>query len=795
MKLANLWRRRKSVIVAWCTSYVVVVFFPVLMSVVMYREAHTNLKSEISRASDALLQQARGTIDAQIERMQRMSTEVTWNLNVQDLFYSNKTDNEAMYTAYRIAKEFNIFRTSYTSIGDFYVTWDKQQNVIIPGSIKDFGVAFDSLHNTGAMTYKQWEDTVVHADNKRFMVLPRVGADKPYESLALVTHMPGKINGASPGSVVIMSDISWFQKAAESILGFNGGQLFILDEDNRVLIANPGAVPSEAMLKLLEDIDAAAADSSPSFTTAGDNSEMFYLPSKVSGLKYVSVIPGQIFWQKAEYVRRFTTVSILCSVAGAALLTFFFMRRNYSPIRQLVQTLSGEHKDQKPGSPVNELGFIQHAVAHALSEKEKISLQLQKQSLIVRSNTLNRLLKGKADPLVPFDEAFLRFNIHFETEDFAVIVFYAEEPEEEEALGYGEKELQRIITGVLEELLAARLHAGYTTEMDEMMACIVSFSEEGRTNREEELQEILAEAKLMVLESCGVKLALACSGIHQGLEGIAAAYQEAMDAMEYRMVMGKPEIIFSHVMQREGAAEDHLGYYYPLEVERQLINFIKVGDFGKARTVLDEIADRNFNKPMASITVARCVMFNMISTMIKTMNEIGGMEESFLLKNPRWMEQITASRTIKEMYEQLLLLLKEVCLYASSQIASQVTQVKAESMRGMIGEVTRFIHEHYQDYNLNVNMIGKEFQIKPSYLSQMFKNITGEGMLDYIGQYRVLKSKEIIREQQLSIAEIARLAGFTETATFIRVFKKHEGITPGKYKEMELLKNSGGSPL
>ncbi|MNC71576.1 Arabinose operon regulatory protein [compost metagenome] len=82
-------------------------------------------------------------------------------------------------------------------------------------------------------------------------------------------------------------------------------------------------------------------------------------------------------------------------------------------------------------------------------------------------------------------------------------------------------------------------------------------------------------------------------------------------------------------------------------------------------------------------------------------------------------------------------------------------------------------------------MIGKQFDLKPSYLSQIFKNLTGEGLLDYIGKHRVEMAKLLLREQSMSITEISRLVGFTEAATFIRVFKKYEGITPGKYKDLE----------
>lgn len=787
MKLGRLWRRRKSVIVAWLISYTAVVFFPILMSVIMYLEASINLKSEINRANDALLKQVRDTVDTQIERMKRMNTELTWNLKVQDLFYSKKRDNEARYTAYEIVNEFKVYQTSYSSIDEFYVTWDSGQNVLFPGSVRELHVTFDAVHNTGELTYTEWEQKLLQGSGSRFMVVPRFGTKSSNQALALVSHLPASILGKSPGTVVIMTDVTWFRKAVANILGFSGGELFILDESNQVLISNSGSPPSAA---LLERLNRTAQEESTTSVEV-DGSELFYIKSGVSGLKYVSVIPSDIYWKKAEYVRRFTYISILCSIAGAGVLTIFFTHRNYSPIRKLVQALSGNDKEQRIHSSVNELGFIQNAVVHALSEREQIARQLLKQSHMLRSNMLNRMLKGKRDPHIPIDEAFSRFDIHFESDDFAVILFYAEEALEfsaddpEADLQSEDKQVHFIMTSVLEELVGNRLHRGYVTELDEMHACIVNFSSNGQEHYSKDLLTITLEVQQQLREQYNIRLSISYSGIHQTVDGIAQAYQEALDAMEYKLVLGKPEITSYEEIQKDVLTENQLGYYYPLQVEQKLINYIKVGDFDKASAVLKDIADRNFNKPLSSITLARCVMFNMISTMIKTINEIGGMEDSFLAKNPRWMEQIAACRTIREMYGQLIFLLKEVCEYASVQITSNATNNKTESVRGLVAEVMEYVKNNYQDINLNINMIGKQFDLKPSYLSQIFKNLTGEGLLDYIGKHRVEMAKLLLREQSMSITEISRLVGFTEAATFIRVFKKYEGITPGKYKDLE----------
>ncbi|MED4780966.1 helix-turn-helix transcriptional regulator [Brevibacillus choshinensis] len=59
----------------------------------------------------------------------------------------------------------------------------------------------------------------------------------------------------------------------------------------------------------------------------------------------------------------------------------------------------------------------------------------------------------------------------------------------------------------------------------------------------------------------------------------------------------------------------------------------------------------------------------------------------------------------------------------------------------------------------------------------MFKSQIGEGLLDYIHKYRIEQAKPMMRGKLVSIAEIACLVGYNDAATFIRVFKKYEGIT------------------
>ena len=98
--------------------------------------------------------------------------------------------------------------------------------------------------------------------------------------------------------------------------------------------------------------------------------------------------------------------------------------------------------------------------------------------------------------------------------------------------------------------------------------------------------------------------------------------------------------------------------------------------------------------------------------------------------------------------------------------------------------IISYLQEHYTDKNLNVAAIGEEFGYVPRYISKIFKDETGVGLLDYINKMRVNEAKAIMKDKKRVLEEIAELVGFTNVNSFIRVFKKYEGMPPGKYRDM-----------
>ena len=67
-------------------------------------------------------------------------------------------------------------------------------------------------------------------------------------------------------------------------------------------------------------------------------------------------------------------------------------------------------------------------------------------------------------------------------------------------------------------------------------------------------------------------------------------------------------------------------------------------------------------------------------------------------------------------------------------------------------------------------------------MSLVFKNIMDCNFKEYLSKIRCQKARELMEQNQnLKISEIAAMVGIQNVNTFIRVFKKDCGISPGQY--------------
>ncbi|HCJ58815.1 MAG TPA: hypothetical protein DHV55_16770 [Clostridiaceae bacterium] len=94
-----------------------------------------------------------------------------------------------------------------------------------------------------------------------------------------------------------------------------------------------------------------------------------------------------------------------------------------------------------------------------------------------------------------------------------------------------------------------------------------------------------------------------------------------------------------------------------------------------------------------------------------------------------------------------------------------------------------YMHKYYSG-NITIDDICGEIYLSPSHFKRAFKNKTGNTPYQFLTEIRVDKAKEMLKNKERTIREVARLCGFVNSGNLSAVFKKHIGISPSEYRKV-----------
>ncbi|CAM4326929.1 response regulator transcription factor [Paenibacillus alkaliterrae] len=138
-----------------------------------------------------------------------------------------------------------------------------------------------------------------------------------------------------------------------------------------------------------------------------------------------------------------------------------------------------------------------------------------------------------------------------------------------------------------------------------------------------------------------------------------------------------------------------------------------------------------------------------------------------------YFKAIEESRHVHEAVARL----DEFIAEADKCIAGKAAQPGNANMKKLL----EYIDEHYAE-PLNLTEMAKHFHFNPSYLSSYFTSHNNEGFIEYLHRVRTEKAAELLRKGEATISEISGLVGYSEHSYFCKVFKKHTGISPSRYR-------------
>jgi LacI family transcriptional regulator len=153
---------------------------------------------------------------------------------------------------------------------------------------------------------------------------------------------------------------------------------------------------------------------------------------------------------------------------------------------------------------------------------------------------------------------------------------------------------------------------------------------------------------------------------------------------------------------------------------------------------------------------------------------------SSIVPNPRevtdravaLLDQLIAGRSPASPYEWI----------APTGIATrQSTDVLAASDPNVI-RALRYMWDHVAE-DLSVDQIAKAVEVSRRTLEKAFRRELGRGINQEFQRRRLEKAKELLRQTDAHVAEVAEAMQFSSARQFCRAFRESFGMTPGSYRK------------
>ena len=148
--------------------------------------------------------------------------------------------------------------------------------------------------------------------------------------------------------------------------------------------------------------------------------------------------------------------------------------------------------------------------------------------------------------------------------------------------------------------------------------------------------------------------------------------------------------------------------------------------------------------------------------------------------------QITAEYTSKthktNCYLDSLMLKLLDCLVENYQLNQKSMEAYETENDARMREIMQYVLANL-DQEISLNELAEQMFVSTSTLSRIFKKNTGVYFADYVMQLRIKTALGLLKYSEQNMTQIAMTAGFSNSASFNRAFRKVMGETPSEYRE------------
>ncbi len=726
-------------------SFVVAFILPVFVIVAFYYFSSNVIAKQVTKSSDNLLQTIQSVCDDQISMYRNELKTFTYDEEVRELGVLNQTDGTEFPLYHnlsdKVIESFGMFGQLGNEVKDIFLYFPQIDRIVS----RREGVLRYSV-------YMEQHYTDGHSHNQLKTFLQTIEDSGEYtdgsalwgDNACLLATRCWKNDPSCAAIIGMWLDLNAISEKVASVDWQHGFEWAILDSNNEV-IKSAENVSNDVILQYV------VANS----REKGSILNTMY--SEETGWRYVLYLPDSIIRQAANPIRIFFAITIVTCVLLGVIITMKFTRVNYMPIQDTLQYItkkSGRQENSQAGNEyqlirkyVDELITSKGALERSFSANEKHRLLA---SVLIRPDIAPS--KKIRSILVPFATGCNKVALIQEKYPAAP----AEDTEQDRKLK------QFIVDNVLTELLSEQFECQIINMENSQAMMIHSDSFEGKR---EVLEECIQTFQAFLQEKFNICVTVTVGGSHDGLKGIHDSYLEAIEAEEFLSALEQEYIAFEDI--RDNALRK---YAYSMQSEELVYKAIQNDNAELAIAFINKMLEEIFSgKVGGSAKMRRVMVTDIFCTLVKVADEKGGIDKVNVN-----IADMDVRRSLSELKSYFAEIVQSIC-------AEVKPEAETSANSDLCKRVLQYINDHYSDPDMNVSKVAFEFHVSPSTLSSVYKKETGNSLLMVINEIKIEKAAVFLRDGY-SVSDAGQKIGILDSSSFIRLFKRHMGVTPGQYK-------------
>lgn len=758
---------RRSVFLKLLLSFMIILLIPFVIGALLYGRMEQALIDNAYESNQTLLQQTRLAVDSRMNEVDQLSAQIAFDPMLQ-LFLYEETNRSSItdYTYIELIRNLKRYRTLSPFIDDYYIYFQKADRIVTTNFRTDSDTFYHYINKYQNRSVDEVKALLRSYHLRTYLPAEPIQYDqKQRNMITSISSLPMGDNTEIRGALVVTIDetqlLGQLRKSDHRETDY-----YIFGSDGRVLSTTSSN--AEALEGVRERLTSGSGNLA--LTIGGQDMLISYTTSNQNDWTYVSVIPKTIILSKVNETKSLALILVLLCAVGGLTVAYYLAYKNHRPIRELIHTIL-QGKNISGAGIRNEFAFIKNELVSSIVEEKQMRGVLSQQKPVIQADFISRLMKGFVDTDSLTDKDYEFMDVSLPHPYYGVVLlqiddcrqFVQEESEREWAL------VRFILINLSNELLTSN---GYAVELDRDRVGILLNSALPSAEEGNELDRLLLSIKSQMEQKFRTTITIAVSGMKPGIEGIAVAYGEAVTALEFKPLQERRNVIYYDAIR---GLERHY-FYYSLEMEAQLMNYAKSGDYVNVERVLDQLFEINFQSRTISAEMAKYLSSELMSTVIKLLNALSIDDETFFGHDGETFKYLARISTAEDMSATLKRLYRAIC--------DKVIDDRSDHSDLLVSKIRGYIDNHYGSNELSLTTIADHVGLNPSYLSTFYKKQTGHNVTEYITALRMKEAKTLLAESDLTVAQIAIKVGFANDIGLIRVFKKTEGVTPGKYREI-----------